>query len=75
MITAWKPAVGQRVQYVFQPWCPGVYGLIVGHVGHPGELDGQQGYIYDMVKGSHPYVVRLQTRIIQCSALEIQPID
>lgn len=73
----WKPAVWDRVRYVFQPWCPGTVGLVVGHVGHPGEWDGQDGVVYDVLehtKETHRFLVRLANdRLIQCTSLEIEP--
>jgi hypothetical protein len=81
----WKPAIGQRVRYRYQPECPGVYGLLpfIAHTqaGHPPEYDGLKGYVAEARTewGSHPYLVRLDqgslTRSICAAALELEPDD
>jgi hypothetical protein len=77
----WQPKVGDRVRYLYQPECPGVYGLIVP-VGHPREYDHQPGTVYEIHgygvqdrANGHRFLVRLDSgNCISAAACELEPL-
>lgn len=79
----WVPSVGQRVRYLYQPECPGVYGARYP-VGHPPEYDRLAGTVYEIftcglgeARNGHRFLTQLDDgdRCIMAAALELEPLD